>query len=506
MSEICSENECNREVFENRKCILHCEKDDWYVNENGKKDWSKSDEKIKEFWREIRSIISITKINLIIFKNIKFPLFEQFTTDDLLEHKAGENISYQWKKDKCFWKSGSFLEFRKDINFHNCIFYDNILFKCTEFNSVLFVESTLMGSFISTDSKFFRLLKFDNTIIKGSVNFKATELTEIVIEKCKEIHKISFNRSTISAFIIIQGKSIINDLKFELCRFKVLKINDCSINKLELMKYSSCLDYMQFEDFKIRKLILNDFDVYNCKTIYLNNCTTDDFIINNLIGQAKFTTLSKLIINKLLKIENSNCSNFKFHNFIISNAKKTFNNISFISNKGFTIFNGVKWGDIRKTFDKTTDRDTFRQLKYVNEKQGNIIEANKFYSAEMEAYKKELKGEKWKTHWQDKIIFWLNKKSSNFSQNWLKPLGWFFLIGFIAFVFSNLCKIISYLNDTSKITLTTLWNAIKQFFKYLNPFNTSAGEWNPVIWLVFKALSIFIIYQFIISLRRQTRR
>ncbi|MCK4312836.1 MAG: hypothetical protein KAW88_08895, partial [Candidatus Cloacimonetes bacterium] len=80
------------------------------------------------------------------------------------------------------------------------------------------------------------------------------------------------------------------------------------------------------------------------------------------------------------------------------------------------------------------------------------------------------------------------------------------LLGFIAFVISNSCKILSYLNDTSKITLTTLWNGINQFFKYLNPFNTSPGEWNSIIWFVFKALSVFIIYQFIISLRRQTRR
>ena len=166
----------------------------------------------------------------------------------------------------------------------------------------------------------------------------------------------------------------------------------------------------------------------------------------------------------------------------------------------------MKWGNISKTFDSSTDRDTFRQLKHVNEKQGNIIEANKFYSAEMKAYKEELKNNKNKFNRQDRFIFWLNEKVSNFSQSWLKPFGWFLLLGFIAFLLSNIHKISTYINNTSCISITTFWNALNLYFVYLNPFNTNAGNWNPIVWLIFKGLSVFIIYQFIISLRRQTRR
>ena len=47
----CSQRDCELEVSGNSdKCILHCEKDDWYdLNDNNEKDWSKSDEKIKYF-------------------------------------------------------------------------------------------------------------------------------------------------------------------------------------------------------------------------------------------------------------------------------------------------------------------------------------------------------------------------------------------------------------------------------------------------------------------------
>ena len=81
-------NVCNKE-FEDKyfdkkqnKCILHCEKDDWYdLNDNNEKDWSKSDEKIKYFWTQVRNyILSILNDSeyksepyYINFKNYIFP-------------------------------------------------------------------------------------------------------------------------------------------------------------------------------------------------------------------------------------------------------------------------------------------------------------------------------------------------------------------------------------------------------------------------------------------------
>ncbi|MDN5094669.1 hypothetical protein ACOTVQ_05935 [Aliarcobacter butzleri] len=59
---ICSvcDVEIKDEYFDKKqnKCILHCEKDDWYdLNDNNEKDWSKSDEKIKYFWAQVRNYI-----------------------------------------------------------------------------------------------------------------------------------------------------------------------------------------------------------------------------------------------------------------------------------------------------------------------------------------------------------------------------------------------------------------------------------------------------------------
>ncbi|MEN5406988.1 hypothetical protein ACN2C0_09160 [Aliarcobacter butzleri] len=57
MSKCCCGN-CTLEVFENSdKCILHCEKDDWYeIDDNGNKNWDKSKEILTYFGKKYRKI------------------------------------------------------------------------------------------------------------------------------------------------------------------------------------------------------------------------------------------------------------------------------------------------------------------------------------------------------------------------------------------------------------------------------------------------------------------
>ncbi|MCK4654751.1 MAG: pentapeptide repeat-containing protein [Candidatus Cloacimonetes bacterium] len=471
MKDICSVTGCNREVFEKGKCIFHCDKDDWFdeieIYGEKKRDWSRSREKVDHFWFEIRDkIMSNNNTDEYLFEGFIFPEFEK---------------DFDFAKIKNFNKIDKELVFDKKANFKDSIFLDVAYFSDITFqNEVNFCDSEFQDRAHFFNSKFQNKAFFGFSIYNNDVLFSKSTFE----------NKVSFEHSTFQN-------------KFEF-------VNSVFQNEVSFWGsiFQGKVSFFDASDKKYTKGILkfHSTKFEEKSSLDVRDCDVKSIIIVNLINYSNFLRLTNINVLDNFILVNINLTKFEFHNLNLIKCKTAIENVSFISSSGFAVFNGVKWGDISKTFDKTTDRDTFRQLKYVNEKQGNIIEANKFYSAEMKAYKEELKDKKNKHRWQDRVIFWLNEKVSNFSQNWLKPLGWFFLIGFIAFVFSNFSKIISYLNDTSKITLTTLWNAINQFFKYLNPFNTSAGEWNPVIWLVFKALSIFIIYQFIISLRRQTRR
>ena len=489
MSRICSENECKREVFENGKCIFHCEKGDWNNKSIELKEWNKIEEKIKKFWDEIRQHVkeSVPEVNFpgVNFKKFIFPgiLFNEGFPDD--NYNSFYKDYKTQKKKKLFFRECTFLDSISipvfNVAFHNCTFQQ-------------------LDFFINDSSKSLKLIGCKNFFGECTIyNLKKSPLTNsnskeiplnIKIRHCKFNNDINIKRLWISELLI------------ENTSFKQsLKLSDCLIEEIDISNDESNKDKK-----KINKIDFENNEFGKKSDIYFENVDIGFLSFKKNVNDSKFISFFDTNILKELEFINSNLSNMEFHNCNVSSASKMFKNVAFISNNGFTIFNGVKWGDISKTFEKKTDRDTFRQLKYVNEKQGNIIVANKFYSAEMAAYKKELKDDQNKHNWQDKVIFWLNEKVSNFSQNWLRPLGWFFLLGFIAFISSNINKILYYLSDASKITSATFLNAIYDFFKYLNPFNTFAGEWNPIIWLIFKALSVFIIYQFIISLRRQTRR
>ncbi len=505
----CSHPDCTRDKFENsEECILHCEKEDWFViDKDGKKDWSRSKDNINKFWEDIRSFLLVEK-NVISFDYFIFPIFESTYKCVNVKETKDENektLFYLFKNNANFWREGEPLKFDKDLIFSNCVFYDSIDFKYIEFKSLyIILNSQISGSVIFNESKISGELLIDKTSISGCFNTIASKFNNIHIQNAN-IYQIVIDFSLIKFFIRINNSNIDTIKIGKISKFNILKMQQIEIYELMISDSTQCSDYLQFEDVTVNKLNFSTFDVFHCNTIFFKTCTLDNFTIQRLIGTPKFITFSDIAINENLTIKDSNLSNFEFHNFDISKSKKKFINVSYLSNNGYTIFNGVKWGDIKETFDTTTDRDTYRQFKIVNEKQGNIIEANKFYSAEMEAYKKEITAKGSKTPCREKIIFWMNYLVSDFGRNWLKPLRWFFLTGFIAFVFSNFCKIISYFKETSEINLTILWNAINQFFEYLNPFNTSPIG-NPIIWFGFKVLSVFFIYQFIISLRRQTRR
>lgn len=55
------------------KCIFHCEKDDWYEEKDGEKEWN--DVLVKRFWKEIR--VEKMAYNSYFFESFIFPKFEE---------------------------------------------------------------------------------------------------------------------------------------------------------------------------------------------------------------------------------------------------------------------------------------------------------------------------------------------------------------------------------------------------------------------------------------------
>lgn len=475
------------------------------------RNWKNSKDKVKKFWEEIRNkIISNQAVNEYNFIGFVFPEFEKtfpvlstisFNDIEEIITKNNEKV-YRLKKgvgDINFWKAGKELVFDKTVNFNESIFQGSANFSYLTFKEKLFFNNSVFQDKAHFKYSFFHnrvhfwYTSFNNAVSFSYSNFKnGCHYSNATFKNIVWFHELisqkdfSFGSSTFENRVDFYNSSLKDKISFKNSTFQSI-VSFSHLNQKEITTKDKNI------------LILYRTTFYKKSYIDFNNCEIKSIKIENLQNYSNFVKFTNIKILENLTLRNSNLTKIEFHNLNLTECKTEIENVSFIGHSGFTIFNNVKWGKNIKG-----NRDTFRQLKYVNDKQGNIIEANKFYSIEMKKYKEDLKEESCKTHCQDKIVFFINEKVSNFSQSWLRPLIWFFIVGLFFFLLSYIDKInsVTYTN----ISLKNIGYNINEFFKFINPFKTVNNNDFSVWWLLNKILSVYIIYQFIVSLRKQTRR
>jgi hypothetical protein len=198
-------------------------------------------------------------------------------------------------------------------------------------------------------------------------------------------------------------------------------------------------------------------------------------------------------------------------------------------------FNSFEWGNISII---KANKDTFRQLKYVLDEQKDYIQANNFFIMEMKKYREELK-EKSNVYWQDKFLFFLNEKISDFGRSWFLSILWFIFISLLAVMgikfyqhptldidyhtyiilltsFMSLPYVIYKKKISSVVVVLLSLYMLHAYSNLYNPFNEFANflnlqiheDYKPYsfVWFIHKLFTSFIIYHFIIALKRQTKR
>ncbi len=170
----CSQKNCDLEVFENKKCVLHCEKDDWYdVDNNRNKIWDKSEKEIQLFWNKFEAVVQNSEDNEFI--EINFPpcenLIKKIEKNDKLE-------GFFFRRCK-FIGTLSFIEYsiKNLLFFDNCFFYDSLLFDRNIMNTLKFVNGCDFNnnSIFSCGAVFHNNLILSNAININQLNFNGTE-------------------------------------------------------------------------------------------------------------------------------------------------------------------------------------------------------------------------------------------------------------------------------------------------------------------------------------------
>ncbi len=489
----CKCKSCNRKFDEEEfqitkdenKCILHCEKIDGWIKYQVDNDIpSIINDGGKYFWEIV--LTQKMKKNDYNFSNVVFPYFYEEEIDELT-HKTKESFNF-FDKDEEY-------SFNKEVNFENAKFMSKV-----NFNKIIFEEKVNF-----TNAKFLTAINIAKAEFKKEVIFDRADFREeVIFNSTKFNSKLSFKEAIIN-------KS-----------FYLLQIDSAELE-------------LDFECIKLKNDVI--FELYNVKIASIS--------INGIENNANKILFNNVNIYKKLKIHYSNVNNIEFINLDLSKAKMDLVNVSLTKSIWSNVFMGEKLEDRFQYYankDRRYLRDTFRQIKFALESQGNIIEANKFYALEMKEREKELSPKKDFFEW---LVFKFHGLSSNHSQDWTLVLFWIMNINFfysylntvsatLTLVFKILFSLILILvigcmivkipeDDEKKRWLTTIpitmfcyffygylvekdW-LLSEYSKNLNPFSIMrADEAINLGTLLYKITIAYLIYQLIVSIRQNTRR
>jgi len=537
----CNTKNCNFEQFENEDhCIFHCNKtidNGWITSSNDK--YIKYNNKIELFWKTFTQSYQHGGMFTIGFI-IPFYHTNLVKTDGLSDIKK-----------------------IKDLDFRDCTFVD-VFELIGEDNDIKLKKLA------------FNNCSFNDTLYLYDLDIEYLSLLHIKLKKTCTLNHLDLNSGEIMDISSIDNKSTtfsissVNVLeKLELWKSKdeniSLQINSGKFNELELNELT--IKNIHFEHSKLSKLkitkssldILHLFqvDFKSDSKILFEHIEVDNFTLKNISQDSKYIQFNHINISKKLDIDKTEFRNTYFNDFNLSNANVNINKVSFMNSH----LNSIEWGNISRI---KAGRDIFRELKYIYDEHANYIEANNFFTMEMESYKKELDNKSFfSNYWQEKLVFLLNKKISNFSQSWFLPLLWIFITNLSFFIFIkislnnynhmellvSIMTVISSLifgrivyekakkNNSIKSSFYTFqhisiifafiliinmfnYGSIKDimWFSNIQSYKDYAEAFTPtskdilkytsvyLAWWSHKILTGFFIYHFIIALRRQTKR
>lgn len=512
--EICNE-EFEEQYFDipQNKCILHCEKDDSYCN------------KQVEF-REVlnKSIKKKSQDSKITFKNIHF--IDDYDINDIMATDDSFILFYE-----CHFINSLTLKITNHIfRFEKCHFqkeWKHIISQETKFIKCQFDEYVYEN--ISEDKEKINHLFFDCGF--NSIDFKGVHFTEKLFKfsnrnKYSTIESLNLTYCIFEKDIIFNSNREENDadnftitkLDFSESTFKgKVKIQFCEIKDANFYntKFKDLADFYRtkFEKVNFERTDFEKISVFS-ETEF--NCDVN-FKYTKFLGKAIFRDT---VITGILNLRNS-----------IFDDEANFLDITSQKRKREKNKDNEFIGEIKSI--QVANRETARVIKNFYDNSNNIIEANRFYALEMAEREKELEHNK-RQNLVEWFIFKAHKISSNHSQDWLLTMLWMFAITFVFAVLdkntycTNDMILLSILTSSSLILLAFLFACIslkwflftlsicvpfltqttfKDFANLINPFSIMTGhEKLTFSMLIYKVVIAYLIYQFIVSIRQNTKR
>lgn len=451
-------------------------------------------------------------IEFMIMCKQEMILDEKFIKKEFINRSSIDGINFNFEDDILY------------VEFIDCINSFEVILTYIE-SKYKNIKSIYFNKFIDLNLNLWELNKFENI----DFCFQYCTFKKIYFED-KNNYK---NKSVIK-----------NILAFSVCKIEKFKLNGVIFEK-EIQITKSNIDLIEFHYIRAK----DEFRFHlNCRISIL---------------KIQYSTFEQtLFLNNIIFIENAEIKYSFFENnitFINSIFEKNIDISTTLFSKSPSFLN-------IKIFGNYTNRETYRIIKQSFLSVGNKIEANKFYSKEMEAREKEFKKDKdtqkiyLKNEEQnisikkeykdiklfsDYLIFKIYKYTSNFSQNPLLVLFWIiffelilsgtyasisnkfnfnsfsifiFQIGIVYLLiiylyFLKSIKVIKYFGYLIIAFIFYRYVSINNsdyFFNFINilqPKESSPelGFFKNFIFYINKMILGYLMYQFLISVRKDTK-
>ncbi|MEL4204979.1 hypothetical protein C9E85_16040 [Plesiomonas shigelloides] len=516
MKNKCSAHDCGREVFEDTsECVLHCCKSDYshdFQNKgilrrfynalieyiaNSVFEYTRIDtpdtvniESVKAYLSDGTGndkVIEFCNNEIIVFNSIFFPCRDSrdnFDYLNVLNRIKGAHFNYckftahslEIPKVEAFFQDCEFLQWWNitqcdllgnvnSVLYQSCKFNDNVSSYADDNDSISF-EASLFN-----DCSFDKKLSFCNVTLKkplfNNTSEFTTEIDKLYIENCK-----------------IEDKFVLNNLKTNYLSIKnsefnaKLELKDGSINHIELINtnFNKLFDShsTKYGEFYCFKSIFSDFVGFEKCQFAAFQSETNHISVFRYVTFLSFTNFRNAIFNHGLDLENTNLK--EAPNFL---------NVTLLSNN--------------------TNRETLRIIKNSFDKIGNHIEANKFFVLEMSKYKQELSS---KSFNQERLIFLLNEKASNFGQSYLLPMFWIIIFSIIysLIVLGHEANLLYNLVPSANKAISSISRILNGIVSNIIPFKKMLREGMEFISLIFYIIFASLIWQTIVAVKRHTRR
>lgn len=516
----CSVKSCENEVFIDSKCALHCDKR------------NHSEGLLKTFYKQLTDYIShYLSLNSEKYKNEFLELIQSlgFKSKKLkINIESGElvlnNISFpvtSFKNDKTNYLL--LLQVFHSIKFEACTFWCEsielreipeleeipVLFQRCKFRA----RWSLLNYTINKKSHviYQHCVFFDEVIIAGS-DTKMINLSNPQFDfGCKFLSKLIIISTELTASLFSSEQ--VDDDHYLL--IKEFTLNNVSIEDKFIVN-NLIADKVKFTDvefkekFELKNAEIKEASINNCnfaKVSDFHGSKFEIFEIEKCIF-SKFVGFEKCEFSKDSTPTSKNIINFKYVTFL-----------DFASFRDSTYGTGINLGHANfksppnfygATIDSThTDRETYRIIKQSFDSVGNKLEANKYYSLELKAYKKEIFDPKnTNALLQEKIVFYVNDFGSRFGQSYLRPIAIISILMAI-FMFLVLGKKRNWLYKIAPAhneAIACFVGFFNDFSKSLIPFSKLQIEGMEFLSLLFGIAFSVLIWLTITAIKMHTKR